>query len=98
MKYYYNEEFDVQMCEPDCVDEWLFDIWAIACDYDGCKTVEEFKKLVDEIVEMSQHARDCLWDRKLFGMHGSPKTEAQMLEEYIDDFIDETSEDLSSWL
>lgn len=86
------------MCEPDCVDEWLFNIWAIACDYGGCRTVDEFKDLVGEIIEMSQHARNCLWDGKLFGIHGSPKTEEQILDEYIDDFIDGTSEDWSSWL
>lgn len=58
--------------EPDCVDEWLFDIWAIGCDYDGCHTVEELKKLIDELVDMANKARDCLWDGKLFGVHGSP--------------------------
>lgn len=71
---------------------------AIACDYDGCRTVDELKDLVDEIIIMSQHARNCLWDNKLFGIHGSPKTEEQILDEYIDDFIDGTSEDWSSWL
>ena len=98
MKYYYDEEFGANVCEPDCADEWLFNIWAIGCDYDGCTTVDELKDLVDEIIIMSQHARNCLCDGKLFGIHGFPKTEAQMLEEYICDFIDETSEDLSSWL
>lgn len=98
MKNWIDEETGTRMCEPDCVDEWLFDIWAIACDYDGCRTVDEFKDLVDEIIEMSQHARNCLWDGKLFGIHGSPKTEEQILDEYIDDFIDGTSEDWSSWL
>lgn len=38
----------------------------IGCDYDGCKSVEEFKSLVDELVEMSQKARDCLHDGYLF--------------------------------
>ena len=72
MKYWNDKETGIRMCEPDCVDEWLFHIWAIACDYDGCSTVDEFKDLVDEIIEMSQHARNCLWDNKLFGIHGSP--------------------------
>lgn len=80
MKYYYDEDLDVKICEPDCVDEWLFDIWAIACDYDGCTTVEEFKDLVDEIIEMSQHARNCLWDGKLFGIHGSPKNQPNIFD------------------
>ena len=72
MRYWYDEEFDVKMCEPDCVDEWLFDIWAIGCDYDGERTVEGLKKCIDYLVEMSKKARECLWDNKLFGAHGSP--------------------------
>lgn len=72
MKYWIDKKSKCRMCEPDCADEWLFDIWAIACDYDGCTTVDELKDLVDEIIAMSQHARDCLWDGKIFGIHGSP--------------------------
>lgn len=58
---------------PDCVDEYLFDMWAIGCDYDGCNTVESLKELVDELVEMSMQARACLWGGALFGVYGSPK-------------------------
>ena len=72
MKYWIDNDTKCQMCEPDCVDEWLFDIWAIGVDYDGCHTVEELKKLIDELVDMSNKARDCLWNNKLFGIHGSP--------------------------
>lgn len=72
MKRWYDEEHDINMCEPDCVDEWLFFIWAIGCDYDGCHNVEDLKKLVDELVDMANKARECLWTNKLFGIHGSP--------------------------
>lgn len=75
MKRWYNEEYDINMCEPDCVDEWLFDIWAIGCDYDGCHNVEDLKKLVDELVDMANKARECLWTNRLFGIHGSPTDE-----------------------
>jgi len=34
MRRWDDEERDMKMCEPDCVDEWLFDIWEIGCDYD----------------------------------------------------------------
>lgn len=54
------------MCEPDCADEWLFDIWAIGCDYDNENTVDGLKRLADNLVEMSQKARDCLHDGRLF--------------------------------
>lgn len=59
--------------EPDCVDEYLFDIWAIGCDYDGCTTVEDLKKVINELVELADKARGCLWEGKLFGAHGSPE-------------------------
>ena len=80
MRFWYDEEHDIKMGEPDCVDEYLFDIWAIGCDYDGCHTVEDFKKLVDELVGMSIQARECLWENKLFGVHGSPDEEGKLYE------------------
>ena len=46
MKYWIDEQTGCKMCEPDCADEWLFDIWATGCDYDGASTVEDFKFLV----------------------------------------------------
>ena len=73
MKRWYDEERGAKMCEPDCVDEWLFDIWAIGCDYDGCHTEKDLKKLVDELVSMANKARECLWEWRLFGNHGEPK-------------------------
>ena len=75
MKSWIDEQTGCKMCEPDCVDEWLFDIWAIGCDYDGCYSVEDLKNLVSELVEMANQARDCLWDGKLFGIHGKPAKE-----------------------
>ena len=39
MKSWIDEQTGCKMCEPDCVDEWLFDIWAIGCDYDGCHSL-----------------------------------------------------------
>lgn len=72
MKYWIDEHTGCKMGEPDCADEWLFDIWATGRDYDGARTVEDFKLLVEELVYCSQKARDCLWEGKLFGVHGGP--------------------------
>lgn len=66
MRYWTDEKTGCRMCEPDCCDEWLSMIWMVGCDYDGCETVESLKGLVDELVEMSQKARDCLHDGALF--------------------------------
>ena len=66
MKHWYDKKFDCIVCEPNSADEWLWHIWAIGLDYDGCNTVESLKKLVDELVDMAQKARECLHNGKLF--------------------------------
>lgn len=60
------------VCTPDCCDEWLWMIWAIGYDYDGYHTVEGLQSLINEMVEMTVKARDCLWEDRLFGEHGAP--------------------------
>lgn len=65
----WTDERGAKWSEPDCVDEWLFDIWAVGYDYDGASTVEDFRFLVKELVYWSQKARSCLWAGKLFGVH-----------------------------
>lgn len=86
MKYWTDEETGMNISEPDCADEWLADIWAIGCDYDGCNTVESLKELVDELIEMAHNARLCLYDNKLFGAYGAP-------EKYITNFTIATAEE-----
>lgn len=66
MKYTFDEQTGVTYSNPSCVDECLFDIWAIGCDYDGCHSVEDLKMLVDTLVELAQQARAFLYDGKLF--------------------------------
>lgn len=75
MRRWVDENTGMKMCEPDCVDEWLFSIWAIGCDYDGCNSSDDLMKLLDELVCMANKARACLWENKLFGAHGSPNSE-----------------------
>lgn len=67
MKYTFDEQTGVTYSNPSCVDECLFDIWAIGCDYDGCHSAEDLKKLVDTLVDLAQQARAFLHDGKLFG-------------------------------
>lgn len=66
MKYWYDKEFEAIMCEPNCTDECLWQLWAVGLDYDGCHTVESLKGLVDELIDMALKARDCLHNGKLF--------------------------------
>lgn len=66
MKYWYDKEFKGIVCLPNCVEEWLEMIWQVGVDYDGCNSIESLKGLVDELIEMSQKARYCLEDGKLF--------------------------------
>ena len=81
MKSWIDEQTGCKMCEPDCAAEWLGDIWAIGCDYDGCYSAEDLKKVIDNLVEMASNARNCLWDGKLFGIHGEPAKEDEECEE-----------------
>jgi hypothetical protein len=73
MIYITDEETGMRIAISDCVDEYLFDIWAIGCDYDGCHNTQDLKALVDELVSLANKARECLWEGKLFGIHGNPK-------------------------
>jgi hypothetical protein len=73
MTYITDEETGIRFAISDCVDEYLFDIWAIGCDYDGCHSTKDLKALVDELVNLANKARKCLWEGKLFGIHGSPE-------------------------
>lgn len=66
MKYWYDKEFKGVVCKPDCADEWMRHIWEVGCGYDGCNTVESLKGLVDELIEYSHNARECLYDGKIF--------------------------------
>ena len=66
MRYWIDEESGIRMSEPDCCDEWLSMIWMVGVDYDGCITVTEFKRLIDELIKMSEKARDCLQNGRLF--------------------------------
>lgn len=66
MKHYTDPKTGCRIAEPDCADEWLFELWAIGCDYDGCTTIEEFKRLVDELVQYANNARKCLRNGKIF--------------------------------
>lgn len=61
------KENDTNFCEPNSVDEWLYNIWALGLGYDGMDTsVESMRELVDELVDCAQKARDLLYEGKLF--------------------------------
>ena len=66
MRYWYNKEFKGIICEPDNTDEWLELIWDVGYNYDGYTTAEGLKSLVDELLDMAQKARECLYEGKIF--------------------------------
>ena len=74
MKECVDEATGVPMCEADCADEWLQLIWSVGYDYDGFNDVDSLKSLIDELVTMSQNARACMREGKLFSnLSGSSK-------------------------
>ena len=62
----YDERFKGIFWSPDSADEWMELIRDVGFDYDGCDTVGSLKCLVDELVVMSQKARECLKEGKIF--------------------------------
>ena len=36
----------------------LYNIWAVTLEYDGCKTTNQLKKLIDELGDMAKSALD----------------------------------------
>ena len=73
MKYWIDKQTGCKMCEPNCVDEWLQFIWEIGCDYDGYNDVNNLKQLVDELVDASVQARECLHKGELFAKEMMPE-------------------------
>ena len=41
-------------------------IWAVGVDFDGCSTIQRLRELMDELIEMSQKARKCLQNGRIF--------------------------------
>ena len=56
MKELHDEKFGTSYM-PECADEWLELIHDIAVGYDGCRSEESLKALIDEMVEYAENAR-----------------------------------------
>lgn len=54
---------------PERADEWLELIHDIAVGYDGCRTEESLKALIDEIVEYAGNAREYMKKGNLYPKH-----------------------------
>ena len=65
-KKWIDEETGNRMIEPNTVSEYLFMIWALGYDYDGCGTIESLKGLVDELVSYADKAMGCLYEGRIF--------------------------------
>ena len=87
MKTWIDEQTGCKMCEADCVDEWLSDIYNIGYDYDGYRDAKNLMELINELLEMVCKARDCLWQGRLFGVYGAPVRKDKKEEAKIDNDI-----------
>ena len=65
MKELNDEKFGTSYI-PECADEWLELIHDIAVGYDGCRSEEGLKALIDEMVEYVGNARKCMKQGKLY--------------------------------
>ena len=66
MKYWYDKVYKGVVGTPNCADEWLELISDVGLDYDGCRTLKSLMETVDELIEYSKNARDCLRNGKIF--------------------------------
>lgn len=67
-------EDEARLHRPCSCDEYLELIYAIGYDYDGCEKPESLKELIDELVELSTKARECLHEGRLFRHQESSTT------------------------
>lgn len=65
MKELHDEKFGTSYTS-ECADEWLVLIHDIAIGYDGCRSEESLKALIDEMVEYVGNARECMKQGKLY--------------------------------
>jgi hypothetical protein len=65
MKKLHDERFGTSYA-PECADEWLELAQDIAVGYDGCKSEESLKALIDEMVEYVKNARGCIKKGNLY--------------------------------
>lgn len=68
MKELHDERFGTSYTS-ECADEWLELVQDIAVDYDGCRTEESLKGLIDEMVEYVKNARECMRKGNLYPKH-----------------------------
>jgi hypothetical protein len=73
MKELYDEKFGTSYM-PECADEWLELVHDIAVGYDGCRSEESLKALIDEMVEYAGNARKCMKQGNLYPNVGSKQT------------------------
>lgn len=61
----YKRELNGITAAPNCTEEYLDLIYDISVDYDGCNTVESLKELIDEMVDLTKKAKQCLKQGKI---------------------------------
>lgn len=66
MRTWIDPQTGCKMCEPNCADEWLQFIWEVGYGYDGYMKASDLRDLIDELISMSQKARDCLRQGLIF--------------------------------
>lgn len=95
-KKWIDEKSGCNMIDADTVYEYLWMIWAVGCEYDGCNTVESLKGLVDELVDYANKACDCLLAGRLFPAHDEPKLVNTPDKERLQTMYDKIRENIES--
>lgn len=91
-----EEKTGCRMIEPNTVAEYLFMIWAIGYDYDGCSSEQSLKELIDEIVSYANKASDCLYEGRIFPAHDEPSLINRPTEDVMKSTYDKIRENIES--
>lgn len=75
MKEYKDPRTGTIYQEPEYANEYLQQIYLLSIDYDGCHNVKDLKALIDEIVDLSNKAMDCLYEGKIINPKDKEKSD-----------------------
>ena len=65
MKFYYDKEFGVVGWSPNCANECLHQIWICGTIYNEVESSSGLKNIIDNIIDLSQDARQFISEGKI---------------------------------
>ena len=80
MKFYYDKESGMVFTSPNCVEDCLHNIWEHGIIYEDFQSSEGLKNIIDNIVDLSQDARQFISEGKM--IRDDPDVKKEEIETY----------------